>query len=422
MDYGGPIEISARLLGVTLGSILLYLHTGHPFAFIWSGGYLVSHLIYFLYLKSQGRYVSYLSFIIAQLVSLLTILAFMWMPAWMLVQPDRTLSLSGAAMIGCLLVYLVQRTETFLFLLLGQIVLVLSVTFVMLLSVLPQLGSAIAGSGILISWLALSFYFSQSLLGSRQKFLAEEIANIQAAQAQKLAAIGQLAGGVAHDFNNILTVISGNLDLYETLTDSAEKDEVITEAKLASERAAKIVRQLLIYARKSPIDFIVIDANAPLTEIKLLGRHLLPETIQLSFKPLTVPADISVDEGQLVTGLMNLMVNSADSMPGGGCITVSVERAHQKTITQMAGGQTLAAGDYIVYTVADTGTGIPDDIVERVTEPFFTSKKVGEGTGLGLSMVLSIAENVSGGLKIKTSTRGTAISLFVPLCSKVEVP
>jgi two-component system cell cycle sensor histidine kinase/response regulator CckA len=414
LDYGSQIEVSARLLGVALGSVFLYLHTGHSFAFAWSGGYLASHLIYVIYLQSQGPHVSYLSFIIAQLASLLTVLAFMWMPAWMLVQPDRVLSLVGAGLIGCLLVYLVQRTETFLFLLQGQIVLVSLATFVMLLSVLPQLDSAIAGSGILITWIALCFYFSQSILGSRKKFLAEGAANAQAAQAQKLAAIGQLAGGVAHDFNNILTVISGNLDLYGVLSDPAEKGEAITEAKLASKRASKIVKQLLIFARKSPTHFIVIDANAPLTEIGLLGRHLLPATIQLSLEPLTVPAQIHVDESQLVTGLMNLLVNSADSMPDGGRITMSIEHVQQQTMTGMAGNQTLAAGDYILYTVADTGSGISDEILERVTEPFFTTKEVGAGTGLGLSMVRSIAVDMRGGLKIETSDQGTTMRFFVP--------
>lgn len=417
LDYGSPIETAVRLLGVTVGSVFLYLHIGHFFAFAWSGGYLASHLIYLICLKSQGRHVSYLSFIIAQLASLLTVLAFMWMPAWMLVQPDRVLSLVGAGLIGCLLVYLVQRTETFLFLLVGQIVLVFLSTFVMLMSVLPQLDSAIEVSGILISWIALCFYFSQSTLGSRKKVLAEEVANAQAAQAQKLAAIGQLAGGVAHDFNNILTVISGNLDLYDALTDPAEKGEAITEAKLASKRASEIVKQLLIYARKLPTNFIVIDANAPLTEIGLFGRHLLPVTIQLSLKPLTVPAQIRVDESQLVTGLMNLLVNSADSMPDGGRITVSIEHVQQQAMTGMAGGQTLAAGDYILYTVADTGSGISDEILERVTEPFFSTKEVGAGTGLGLSMVLSIAVSMRGGIKIETSNQGTIMRFFVPRCS-----
>lgn len=269
--------------------------------------------------------------------------------------------------------------------------------------------------GIVASWLALLGYLAQSMLGARGRIIARNVADQQAFQAQKLASLGQLAGGVAHDFNNIITAISGNLELYELLTDYDEKDQAVAAAHAASLRAAKIVAQILIYARQSPLTFKSISANDPLKSLKILTDHLVPAKISFTLCQIVDAPMINVDENQIETALLNLVLNAVDATPSGGSISLSGQVVDISSIRQVAGGRSLKCGRYVAYDVSDTGAGIPAEILKFVIDPFFTTKDVGKGTGLGLSMVFGLADSMGGGLAIETSRSGTTMRMFIPV-------
>ena len=279
------------------------------------------------------------------------------------------------------------------------------------------LRDTVAIIGIGLSWTALVFYLWQSLLSTRRRILEEEAAKQTAFQAQKMAALGQLAGGVAHDFNNILTAIRGNLEIYRHLENEAEKQEVILEAEQASLKAASTVRQMLLFARKAPQSNEIVDANVPMMSARSLTKHAVPASVQLDWLMLEEQAHISADTDHVATALMNLVSNAIDACSGKGKVRVIAKIKEVAAETGFVGEQAPPKGPFVVYEVKDNGHGIPSQVLERVAEPFFTTKAVGQGTGLGLSMVLSIAESFEGALRIGTSSTGTTVEMYLPLVS-----
>ncbi len=414
-ERGATVDVAIRFGGVSLGSVLLYLYTGYPIAFLWSGGYVATYLLYRWYLQMLGEHVSLRQQVTSHSLMIALTVAFLWMPSLMLVQGDPDQSLVGAALVGSQLVYLVRRGDTALFLVIGMTIANVVLFSAVVAYTVSGLDNIVAIAGVTLSWLALFFYLTQSLFVARARILSENKAKAESFQAQKLSALGQFAGGVAHDFNNILTAISGNLELFKELEDADEKKAAIDAAHQASQRAAKIVRQILIFSRKSPIELKNVDANAPVSSMLVLMQHLIPPRIKFSVNPLPVQKCVKIDQDQFVTGLLNLVLNSVDAIESIGRIDLSLSVERRRKKMSMAGGRILGDGEYVVYRVSDTGSGIPERIVKSVVEPFFSTKPVGKGTGLGLSMVVSIAESVGGGLEIETSSEGTTMRVLVPL-------
>lgn len=415
LEKGQIMDKILRFIGVPVAGVLFYFYTGSVLSFWWSGCYLSCYFIYRLYLNSLKNDVSSVQMNVAHLIFVIQTLSFGWFPAMMLIETDRNLVLVGAALIGIHLIHLVHRGDTSLVLICGVTAAVSSVMIALLIAVLPQITNQIAIFGILASWIGLVLYLGQSLFAARHRILAESAAKREIYQAQKLAALGQLAGGIAHDFNNILTAISGNLELYRLLTQDEDKEEVISAAHESSQRAARIVNQILVYARKSPVEFRKVNANEPLLSVSVMAEHLVPANIKFSVQPLEVETRVNIDPDQLVTAMMNLVLNAVDAIQGGGQISLSAKLVQAGSGKTVIGGKTLPEGSYVAYEVADTGEGIPDDILKSVVDPFFTTKPVGKGTGLGLSMAVSIAENSGGGLEIETSTKGTVMTICIPV-------
>jgi signal transduction histidine kinase len=238
-------------------------------------------------------------------------------------------------------------------------------------------------------------------------------ADAQFAQAQKMDAIGQLTGGVAHDFNNLLTPIVGNLDLVRRRHRGDERTQrFISGALRAAERAATLTHRLLSFARRQALQPKAVDIGMLIEGLAELIQRSLGPTIQvvLDLPSLLPPA--KVDPNQLELGLLNLAINSRDAMSSGGQlkISVSAEPAPEKNIFA------LAAGDYIVITVADTGSGMDKETLARATEPFFSTKEIGKGTGLGLSMVHGLAAQSGGTLRLFSKLgEGTSVKLWLPV-------
>ena len=232
-------------------------------------------------------------------------------------------------------------------------------------------------------------------------------------QAYKLEAIGQLTGGVAHDFNNLLGLLTMDLDELRDAT-GAEREELVTEALGAVKSASELTQHLLAFSRQQPLNPKPIDATMFLQRTVALLRRTLGEHVEID---LTVPNDLyatRVDPTQLENSLLNLAINARDAMPSGGKLAIEAENASFRD-SGAAPLPELAAGDYVRVRVADTGTGIPRENIDKVIEPFFTTKGPGAGTGLGLSMVYGFVKQSNGDLAIDSEVgRGTTIDLYFP--------
>ena len=237
----------------------------------------------------------------------------------------------------------------------------------------------------------------------------------QLRQAQKMEAIGQLAAGVAHDFNNILTVIQGHSGLLQHKLKATNLDtKSIDQINTAATRAATLVRQLLMFSRKQIMQFRHLSMNDILRNaIKMLER-LVGEHVEIKFIPQLPLPSIYADSSMMEQIVMNLAVNARDAMPNGGCVTIktSVERVCRDA-TPM--DPEKRDGDFICLTFGDTGSGMDTQILNRIFEPFFTTKPAGKGTGLGLSTVFGIVRQHQGWLEVESKLeRGTTFRVYFP--------
>ena len=238
----------------------------------------------------------------------------------------------------------------------------------------------------------------------------------QVAQATKMQAVGQLAGGVAHDFNNILTAIIGHCDLMLMRHTPGDSDyDDIQQIRSNSNRAASLTRQLLAFSRQQTLRPQVLQLPDVISEVSNLLRRLLGETVTLQVKHGRNLGAVRADPGQLEQVIVNLAVNARDAMPSGGTLTLQTFSVSPADVRQMA-SDILPISDYTALRVSDTGTGIPPHVLGKIFEPFFTTKEVGKGTGLGLSTVYGIVKQ-SGGFIFADSEigKGTSFTIYLPV-------
>ena len=240
-------------------------------------------------------------------------------------------------------------------------------------------------------------------------------AEAQLRQARKMEAIGQLTGGIAHDFNNLLAIIMGNLELlHEKLTAQPRLLEFAQQALKAADRGANLTRRLLAFARRQPLLAQPTDLNKLVLGMLDLMRRTLGVTIQIDTALAPDLEPTLVDTDQLETALLNLVINARDAMPQGGRLTVETANVvldEDYTATQ----EDLRPGPYVMLIVSDTGIGMAPAILERVIEPFFTTKAPGKGSGLGLSMVYGLVKQSGGHLTIYSELgQGTSVRLYLP--------
>jgi PAS domain S-box-containing protein len=239
-------------------------------------------------------------------------------------------------------------------------------------------------------------------------------------QSQKMDAIGRLAGGVAHDFNNMLTAIQGYSSLL--LTELPERDsrrENVEEILKAGERATALTKQLLAFSRRQVLEPRVLDLNEVVRNLSRMLSRLIGENIELSFSPAPDLWHVLADPGQIEQVLLNLAINARDAMPRGGRLTIETRN------TQLDGSHwrkdfPVQSGDYSLLAVTDTGVGIPPEIQARLFEPFFTTKPRGEGTGLGLSTVYGIVKQSGGYIWVYSEPgSGSTFKVYLP---RVDAP
>jgi hypothetical protein len=235
-------------------------------------------------------------------------------------------------------------------------------------------------------------------------------------QSQKMEAVGQLTGGIAHDFNNLLTGIVGSLDLLQTRLNQGRTENVsryIHAAMTSANRAAALTHRLLAFARRQPLIPKAVDANQLVVSLEDLLRRTIGEAIDLTIMAADDLWPTLCDPNQLESALLNLAINARDAMPHGGKLTITTGNARLDGVS--ADTPALEPGDYICIGVTDTGTGMGAEVAARAFDPFFTTKPIGQGTGLGLSMIYGFARQSNGHATIDSRIgRGTSVKLYLP--------
>jgi two-component system cell cycle sensor histidine kinase/response regulator CckA len=238
----------------------------------------------------------------------------------------------------------------------------------------------------------------------------------QFTQSQKMQAVGQLAGGIAHDFNNLLTAMIGFCDLLlmrHRAGDPSFAD--IMQIKQNANRAANLVRQLLAFSRQQTLQPKILDVTDVITDVSHLLRRLIGASIELKMIHDRDLGTVKIDQGQMEQVLVNLAVNARDAMPSGGTLTIKTRSLHTKQKRPMVGTDEMPPGDWTALDMSDTGTGIPPDILARIFDPFFSTKPLGQGTGLGLSTVYGIVRQSNGYVGVETAVgRGTTFTIYLP--------
>jgi PAS domain S-box-containing protein len=238
---------------------------------------------------------------------------------------------------------------------------------------------------------------------------------------QRLAAVGALSGGMAHELNNLLMVIGGHVELVQELVSPESKIAQLSETAIgAVRRGADLIQRVLAFARQQPLAPRLTEVNTLVADTLLLLPQLLSEQIKLSFRGGEELWKCVVDPGQLQTAIINLALNARDAMPEGGRLTIATaNESLDRTRVEPLGD--VQPGDYVVISVSDSGFGMPTDVAERAFEPFFTTKPVGQGTGLGLSMVFGFVKQSGGHVALESQVgRGTTIRIYLPRSIRVE--
>ena len=268
------------------------------------------------------------------------------------------------------------------------------------------------GEGRLLAAYQFSYDVTDRLREQQRLREAEEALR----QSQKMEAVGQLTGGIAHDFNNLLTGIIGSLELLQTRLGQGrikEIDRYVTAAQGAARRAAALTHRLLAFSRRQTLDPKPTDLNRLVMGMEELVRRTVGPEIALEVVTAGGLWPTLIDASQLENALLNLCINARDAMPGGGRLTI--ETANRWLDDHGAGERDLEPGQYVSLCVTDTGTGMPPDVVERAFEPFFTTKPIGQGTGLGLSMVYGFVRQSGGQVRIYSEVgQGTTMCLYLP--------
>jgi PAS domain S-box-containing protein len=268
----------------------------------------------------------------------------------------------------------------------------------------------------------LIYLIGRHITAEKEAAEALHRAEDQLRQAQKMEAIGQLTGGIAHDFNNLLTGILGSLEMLQARVRQGRVGEVgryVDAAVTSANRAAALTHRLLAFARRQPLDPRPLDVNKLVASMEDLLRRSIGETIAMEF---AAPPELWLtycDRNQLETVLLNLAINARDAMPSGGKLAIGTRNCEVDEIASRY--LDLEPGEYVCMTVADTGTGMTPDVIARAFDPFFTTKPIGQGTGLGLSMVYGFAKQSGGHVRIESAPgQGATVELYLPRYAGTE--
>ncbi len=402
-DATSVTEILTRHAIVVGGAVLLWIGTGQALMLAWGFGYSLLNGIYILFLRSpklpKGRATYCALFLASMIIS-------SWyaaMTVYLSTLDARVFEFIGICGLIGLGLYNLSRHTDLTYLAMWDTLLITFCVIGIVLAFVAKTETQSHQIAIVFAGFGINAYYMMTYLSMMRTRATLRSAQEAEVQSQKMRAVGQLTSGIAHDFNNILTVIRGNLDLASELPDPAERETMLDEARTGCDRAAHLVRQLLAFSRKSQMIRSNIALGPFLEEFALSLRRLLPESVRVVLSGNLPDLTLHADRQLLETALLNCAINARDAMhPEGGVLRLSA--------------QDNPDAREVAFLIEDTGPGVPPAMIDRITEPFFTTKQVGEGSGLGLSMVKGFAEQSGGRLELRNRpSGGLQVALILPL-------
>lgn len=415
IDYGYPHEIFVQVTVLIAVAIAMYAYDGTPLGAYWVFSFLATDALYLAVMKSRPQVCTSRDYTYAGAAILISLVVFLWLPVHFATRDDIPLKVAGFLTLGLAMLIIIRRADTGLWLVLSEISLVILATLYASTGLAFIMTNTAAMAVVGIAGVGFLGYFAVVALAHRKSRLDAHLAAQRSIQAQKMEATGQLVGGVAHDFNNILTAVIGNLELYSEVDLAQDKDQFVAEARNSAMIAAKLIKQLMAYSRLSKLEASETHLADTFEQLQTLSRRLLPKSITLEFVTPKAGLKINVDPNQLITALINLLVNARDALDDKGWVVVDCQEVGVDGRNARLNGYSLEDGLYVEIRVKDNGPGVDRSIIDNVTTPFFTTKPVGKGSGLGLSMVEGFARQSGGGLLITSSSAGACFSVFLPI-------
>lgn len=401
-DAEAGAEIYLRRALVLFSGIAMWIGLSDPIYLAWGFAYVIGDVAYVASIRHASRTPSLTSFVVAHLFSLVMGLLIGGMAIYLSVIEGGALYFPSVCIVVGQALHCLSSHERFSVAARVDLLAVSITTAGMTAAAVLHAPTPQLGVGIAMGAMAVLVYFAHSL---RKTIAQREELNRRIAQEQqgeKMRALGQLTSGVAHDFNNLLTVIGGNIELAQLQPVPDDARVLLTDAAHASQNAALLVSRLLAYARKSNLSAAVHACDDAFARIEALGKRVLPANITFRVAYPGPDVQLYVDTAMLETALLNLIVNARDAI-GDAQGHISVFAAEDR-----------AAGR-VQISVTDTGPGMDSSALEQAADPFFTTKGVGEGSGLGLSMVKGFAEQSGGALILENRTGpGLRATLMLP--------
>lgn len=416
-EFGTRPELVARAVVIVAAGMALYLYKGWWIGLAWTLAYLLSQAVAWVLLHRppphgarlvRAGYASYVA----------TTAIYTALPLGLLLSGDTTLVYCGAMGLIALGVFTLWREEAPAALLPFDVALGWLAAGTAFAGTLRWTGSVIEVVILAALSVTAAGYYTLAMIANRRTRQALKAAAARGTEAQKMEAIGRLSGGIAHDFNNILTVLQGNLELYEEIADPEERRRLVQEAHAAALRASGLVAQLLAFARRAPLAPAPLDAGRVMEDLAGMAARVLPESIRVTHVRPAGVLPVRADPDRLLAALLNLVINARDAMAGRGRLTLSAGVARIGARDEAA----LPPGDYVRFVVGDTGPGMDAATAARALEPFYTTKPVGAGSGLGLPMAKGFAEQSGGALRFATADTGTTVSILLPLAPAAGGP
>ncbi len=412
--FGNPYEVAARILAIAAGGIGIWFYDGLIIGPIWCAAYLLALAVSFYVLRPADP--TRPSALIAGVASHLLIAGvFAALPLYLITTDDRVLEFCGALALISLGAFNLLREEPPAIIQPIDIAIGWLAVAIAGATHIPGHTSVAAQLVMGVLCLALGGYYTLALITKRTVQCELRRAARQKRDSNEMEAVGRLAGGIAHDFNNILTVLQGSLELYHVVPQGPERDSLIEEARDAGRRATALVSHLLAFARRAPLDPRALEVGSVIAEAARHARALAPPGVAIDLREPPIPVHVMADADALHAALLSLLRNAGEAVGGLGTITLAVDLVQGPAEEANSAPAANPHEAHLRFSVADDGPGMDAEVAVRALEPFFTTKPVGKGAGMGLPMAKGFAEQSGGALRMHTSANGTTVSLHLPI-------
>lgn len=414
VDFGAPLETAFRVLGISIGSALVFGYVGWVAAPVWAFGFFLMLALYWMFLTHWRGRASRRIVRFAQVSFLIQVAWFLWFPILMVISGDVALTAAGITIMLCIYFFFMRQFDYEFWLVIARIIMVGLSSAIAIGGIVLQLDDALAIAGLCFAWVVMATYYAQVMLIIRRDKQHVKLSSERAAQSQKMEALGQMAGGVAHDFNNILAAAMGHLELAQIDENEGSRNDSLKQANASLGRAAILIKDLLQFARPSLQRKSRFQIDVLLTRIEALCRSALPSSTTIVILPSSMDLWVELEEDHFLAAAMNLVINANQAMDGSGRIELWGGLAKVTGNQRDLSGDLLEPGTYVAVTIRDNGPGVPSEIADRVATPFFTTKSEVNGTGLGLPMVAAFAQRIGGGLIMQSKPGDTRFILLIP--------